>query len=226
MSEPVGNMPRDPNKIPGNAHREQRVPDPETTSPAPVVEPREPIEKIVTGKVTTVKLPWYKKFGRSLIAEDVTSIREWILTEVIVPSIRNLLADTIKGSTDRVLYGQARVRNRAAPGGVDRPGLRTRYDRMHGEPEPRRMLSRDDRARHDFGAIVLDSNSEAVAVIEHLIDRVERYGVASVADLYDYVGVTGSFADQRYGWTDLRTADVRPHRAGFLLDLPVPQPLR
>lgn len=222
MSEPVGNAPRTPGDIPGNTLKDRGAPKQLTAKEEPA-EPKEPAQKIIEGKATTRKLPWYKRVVHSMVADDISSIREWIVVEVVVPSVRNLIADTIKGSTDRVLYGQARARSRGLSG--ERTSLRTRYDKM-SEGEPRRMLSRESRARHDFDDVVLDTHAEAVDVIEALIDRVERYGATSVSDLYDFVGVTGSFADQRWGWTDLRNADVRPVRGGFLLDLPRPEPLR
>ena len=233
MSEPVGNAPRNPGDIPGNAHRtpvaKSPAPSPNVAAP-PKVE-KEELKKITTGQATVRKPAWYKKFGRSLIADDVTNIREWIMVEVVIPSIRNLLADSIKGSTDRVLYGQARGRGRGFGysggfvGGVERPGLRTRYDKM-ADGEPRKMLSREARARHDFDEVVLESHAEAAAVIDALIHRVEQYGSATVTDLYDLVGVTGSYADRNYGWTDLRDADVRQFRGGWLLDLPPTELLR
>lgn len=228
MSEPVGNAPRNPGDIPGNSHKE-RLKDPTSTPlPAPGTVPpqkKEELTQITTSKGVVRKQAWYKRFGRSLIADDVTNIREWIMVEVVVPSIRNLLADSIKGSTDRVLYGQARGRGRGFGyqggyvGGVERPGLRTRYDKM-ADGEPRKMLSREARARHDFDGVVLDSHAEAAAVIDALIHRVEMFGAATISDLYDLVGVSGSYADRNYGWTDLRTADVREYGGAWLLDLP------
>jgi hypothetical protein len=229
MSEPVGNAPRNPSDIPGNSHRERTAAKAPSTPPVPAAkQEKDEVKQIAAGKVR--KTPWYKRFGRSLIADDVTNIREWIMVEVVVPSIRNLLADSIKGSTDRVLYGQSRARGRGYgyggyAGGIERPGLRTRYDKM-SEGEPRRMLSREARARHDFGEVTLDSRTEADAVIDALIHRVEQYGVATISDLYDLVGVTGSYADQNYGWTDLRSADVRQERGGWTLDLPPTELLR
>lgn len=218
MSEPVGNAPRNPADIPGNAHNKQLAAKSEP------VEAKEPVEKIIEGKVITRKVPWYKRFMHSLIAEDATSIGDFMFTDVLVPAARNLIRDLVVGSTDRALYGGSiRGRGRSVVG--DRPGLRTRYD-LASEREPRRVLSREARARHDFNDVVLDSRAEAIEVVEALIDRVERYQSATVSDLYDLVGVTGSFADQRWGWTDLRTADVRQVRGGFLLDLPSPEPLR
>lgn len=236
MSEPVGNAPRNPGEIPGNAHK-KRLEDPAAPTPPPTAsgtlpsKEKEELTQITTGKTVVRKQAWYKKFGRSLIADDVTNVREWIMVEVVIPSIRNLLANTIKGSTDRVFYGGAQARGRGFgyaggfAGGVERPGLRTRYDKM-ADGEPRKMLSREARARHDFDGVVLDSHAEAAAVVDALIHRVEQYGVATVTDLYDLVGVTGSYADRNYGWTDLRTADVRQYGGGWLLDLPATELLR
>jgi hypothetical protein len=219
MSEPVGNSPRAPGDIPGNARKDREARQEKE------VEPREPVQKIIEGKVVTRRPPWYKRFGRSLIADDAQSMGDWIMVEIILPAVRNLISDTVKGSTDRILYGTSRARRSGLVG--DRPGLRTRYDRISSDPgEPRRMLSRESRARHDFDDVVLSTHAEAVDVVEALIARVERYGAASVSDLYELVGVTGSFADQRWGWTDLRDADVRQVRGGFLLDLPRPEPIR
>lgn len=221
MSEPVGNSPRGPS-IPGNSHKEREV-----ALPKKEEEPREPVQKIVEGKVTTRKQPWWKRAARNMVAEDAQSVGDWILTDVIVPAAKNLILEIVIGSTERTLLGGSRNR-RGVRGGLrgEITGLRsTRYDQM-GPGEPRRMLSRETRARHDFDEVVLDSRSEAIAVVEDLIARVIRYGAASVADLYDLVGVTGSFADQRWGWTDLSTADVRQSRGGWLLDLPQPEPLR
>lgn len=209
-----------PGSIPGNSHKEREDNKAEA-------EPREKIEKIIEGKVVTRKAPWWKRAVRSMIADDATSIGDFLWTDILVPTIKNAIRDVVVGGTDRTLYGAGRSR-RGGPGlglGGNITSLRTRYDAV-ASGEPRRMMSREAQARHDFDEVVLNDRDEAVEVVEALIARVERYGAASVADLYDLVGVTGSYADRRYGWTDLRTADIRQIREGFLLDLPRPEPLR
>lgn len=226
MSEPVGNAPRNPGDIPGNSHKDRVVrPEKITVSVDEKAEPKEPVQKIIEGKVVTRKVPWYKKWAKNLVADDAQSIGDFVMQEMILPGVRNLIRDAVVGGVDRTLYGTSKARGRSTLG--ERPGLRTRYDRMSEDRgEPRRMMSREDRARHDFDAVVLSSREEAIEVVEALIDRVQRYGSASVADMYDLVGVTGSYADRSYGWTDLRSADVRQTRGGYLLDLPRPEPLR
>ena len=81
------------------------------------------------------------------------------------------------------------------------------------------------RARLNFDDIILESRGEAEEVLSHLLELVENYGVASVADLYELVGITGSFTDNKYGWTNLSTASVSRVRDGYLLNLPNATPI-
>ena len=225
MSEPVGNQPRKPTEaksamsaISGNSHKTREAAAEQAVD-------REPIEKVVTGKVITRKVPWWKKFGQSMIADDATNVGEYILTDVVIPATKNLIVDMVGQSIERMLFGQSRNRARRSPVGLS---LRdsVRYDRVRDDREPRRVMSREARARHDFDEIVLDNRTDAVDVIEAMADRIDQYGAITVADLYDLVGTTGSYADRRWGWTDLVTADVRQVSGGFLLDLPRPEPIR
>lgn len=223
-SEPVGNQPRKRPEdvgmkaISGNSHKSREA-DAEKTAD------REPIEKMVEGKVISRKMPWYKKLGRSMLADDAGNVGEYVLSDVIIPAAKNLIVDMIGQSVERMLFGTSRGRIRRSPLGLS---LRDQvnYSRVSSDREPRRPISREARARHDFNEIVLENRSEAIEVVEALVDRIVRYGAVTVADLYDFVGTTGSFADQRWGWTDLATADVRQVPGGFLLDLPAPEPIR
>lgn len=50
---------------------------------------------------------------------------------------------------------------------------------------------------------------------------IEEYDVASVADLYDLVGISRKFTDQRYGWDNLSDARVERLRdGGYILRMP------
>ena len=51
-------------------------------------------------------------------------------------------------------------------------------------------------------------------------ELIDQYGMVSVGDLYDLVGVTGQYTDNNYGWTDLRTASVVRTRDGYMIKLP------
>lgn len=229
VDEPVGNERRKPQSKPdrklaeltGNSHKERR----ETEK----VEDREPVQKIIEGKVVSRPVPWYKRFARSMVAEDANTVGEYVLVDVVLPATKNLILEIVAQSVERFLFGTTRGRmRRSGPvGSVFRDREPVNYSRF-AEREPRNLRSMSHRARatHDFNEIVLEHRPEANDVIDALVDLIGRYGVATVADLYDLVGTTGSYADQRWGWTDLLGADVRQVPGGFLLDLPAPEPIR
>lgn len=223
MGEPVGNSPRKKpdvqtvmSSISGNSHKDRET-------PAKSELDRDPVNKIVEGKVVSRKQPVWKRFRNTMIADDAGSVGEYILTDIIVPAMKNLIVDMVGQSIERVLFGTSRGRIRRSPLGAS---LRDQVNYNSISREPRRVMSREARARHDFNEIVLENRTEAIEVIEAMVDRIARYGAVTVADLYDFVGTTGSYADQRWGWTDLTTADVRQVPGGFLLDLPGPEPVR
>lgn len=222
MSEPVGNSPR-MESLPNNSHKAKEREKKEE----PEVAARETLEAIVVGKVVQRKQPKWKTWARSIVAEDAQSIGDYIVTDVVIPAIKRTIMEMVSEGTSRALFGSSAQRIRNAGGrGEGRGGLRNYNGISRGEEQPRRMLSRDARARHDFDEVILDNREEAITVVEELIVRIRQYGAASVADLYDLLGVTGSYADRNWGWTDLRDADVRQSRGGWLLDLPRPVELR
>lgn len=57
-------------------------------------------------------------------------------------------------------------------------------------------------------------------------ELIDMYGVVSVADLYDLVGITGNYTDNKYGWTNIRNAEpVRAMGGGYMLKLPKALPI-
>ena len=53
----------------------------------------------------------------------------------------------------------------------------------------------------------------------------ETYGLVRVADLYDLVGITGSYTDNKYGWTNIRNVEPIRVRDGYMLKLPKAMPI-
>ena len=73
--------------------------------------------------------------------------------------------------------------------------------------------------------IILDNRGEAEEVLLRMDEIVATYGTVSVADLYDLVGITGAYTDNKYGWTDIRSASVVRVRDGYMIKLPRALPL-
>lgn len=230
MTEPVGNAQRGAGPLPGSNSHSARAAAATAAGPSKPAEEREAIEPIVHGKVIQKKPNVFKRAARGMVADDVTNVGDFVLSDVLVPAIRNLVYDIVSQGAHRVLFGTARgPRRGVGTGAYSGAGgnLKTAYHRVSNEPvrnEP--TMSRSDMARHNFDEIFLDDNAEAMDVLENLVARVERYGSASVSDFYDYLGVTGGFTDQAYGWKNLSGAQVRQTRKGYTFDLPRPIALR
>lgn len=228
MTEPVGNASRSSSQLPGgNTHTARQAAE-RANQP---VEEREKTEKVVVGKVVQKKPNFAKRFARGMVADDVTNVGDFVFTDVVMPAVRNLLYDIVSQGTHRVLFG---TNSRARRGAYNAPGyagpvsnLKTAYHRAREESVPAGpQMSRQEQATHNFDGLFLETQADAQEVLDQLQARVARYGSATVSDLYGYLGVTGSFADQRHGWTNLDDASVRHTRQGFTLDLPRPSVIR
>ncbi len=70
----------------------------------------------------------------------------------------------------------------------------------------------------------LVSVDDAETVLDGLIFAIQEYDFVYVNDLYQMVGITPTFVDTKWGWNDLREAEIRRVREGWVLILPRPVP--
>lgn len=170
------------------------------------------VEQIAKGK--TKKKSEVKKFADVFVAEDVTSVKDYILMEVLLPAAKKAISDIVTNGIDMLLYGETRSKSK---GRESRVSYTKYYDRERDYDRPSRTRGRYG---YDYDDIILDTRKEAEEVLDRMDDLIDTYGMVSVADLYDLVGVSGNYTDNKYGWTNLRNADVQRVRDGYLLKLP------
>lgn len=169
------------------------------------------VEKVVKGKVKVKKK---SKFADLFISEDATNVKNYIFLDVLVPAIKKAISDIVTDGIYMILYGESgNKKNRSASGSISY----TPYSRFSD------IDKRDDRRSsigYRFNNITFDDRREAHEVLERLDELIDNYGIASVADFYDLVGVSGNYTDNRYGWTSLRNADIISVRDGWMIKLP------
>ena len=177
--------------------------------------PEKKVGKVVTGTAKTRKKSGAQKFAGAFLPEDVTSVKSYILRDVVVPGIKNAIADVVSimlfGETGRI-------------GGRKTNGSKVSYNRYYDD-------KRDDRREYgrprapggfDYDDIVFETRGDAERVLDQLESVINIYGLASVLDLYDLSGITPprGYASDKYGWTDIRSAKVARVRDGYILELP------
>ena len=174
------------------------------------------VERVVKGQVKSKKK---NKFADTFISEDAASVKEYIIFDVLIPAAKNAISDMVTTGIQMMLYGEVR-------GGSKSKGTKVSYSKYYDDRRDRDYDRRSrTRSGYDYDEIILESRAEAEEVLNSMDDLLERYGLVSVADLYDLVGITGNYTDNKYGWTNLRHASVQRLRDGYLLKLPRAIPL-
>lgn len=194
------------------------------------LEPKK-VERIIEGEVIRRKKPLGRRFIEHFVGGDARGVWGFVTADVLIPAAKDAIADAFSQGIERALFGEARSssrRNGRRPG----DGPYTNYGKFSRDPRERdrdrdreRSMSRRARAAHDFDEIILPTRVEAEEVIDRLFDLANKYETATVADLYDLVGIAGNYTDDKWGWSDIRGAGVVRVRNGYLLDLPRPEPL-
>lgn len=158
---------------------------------------------------------------RRLICSKCGSIKSYILFDVLIPSIKDAISEIVRNGIDIILYGDAGYSKSTS--NASKVKYKS-YDKMFDRKRERKYSS-SVRAGYSYDDIILDNRGEAEHVLMRMDELISMYDSASVADLYDLVGMTGNYTDNKYGWTDLHNADIIRIRDGYLLKLPRALPL-
>ena len=210
---------------------------PSNSKKAPVEDKPEPtkIEQVeLSGGVSRRKTPLGRRLAETFIGGDARTVGGYVVLEVLVPAARDMIADAFTQGIERMIYGEVKSTSRRS--GLRPSGSRgyVSYNQMSQNGRSRSGLdefSRREpsiraRANHDFNDIVIENRVDAEEVIRRLYDILETYEVATVADLYELVGITPNYTDQKWGWTELPGTGVTRIREGYLLEIPRPQPVK
>jgi hypothetical protein len=179
-------------------------------------------EKVVTGEVIQRRQGIFSRIKDDFIAEDGRTVVHYVLAEVLLPAAKKTISDMVSQGVERALWGDGRPARGARPGYTNYAGAAVRAAAVS---DPRPALSRQARANHDFGEIVIASRADAEDVLEKLREVLSSYNVVSVADFKECVGLSAEFTDNTWGWDDLRSAQIRAVRGGYVIDLPRTQAL-
>lgn len=184
-------------------------------------EEKRQVGKVVTGKVKTKKKNEIRKLADVFISEDVKNVKSYILMDVLIPAVKKAVSDVVTNGIDMLLYGGT------GRSGKSYGGSKISYRNYYDQKDDGRRYSDTSktRARFDYDDIVFESRPEAEAVREEMNNVIERYGFVTVADMYDMAELSQPYTSNRYGWTNIRTAEVVRVREGYILKLPKALPI-
>lgn len=182
--------------------------------------PEKNIQKVVTGSVKTKKNEGRKLLGM-FISEDAGDVKSYVVMDVLIPAIKKAISDIVTDGIEMILYGEKGRKSSARSS--DRVSYRSYYS-----DSSRRDRDRDDyhsSRRFDYDDIIFNSRGDAELVRERMVEVIDHYGFVTVADMYDMAELTAPYTASKYGWTNIRTAEVIRVRDGYILKLPKAMPI-
>lgn len=177
------------------------------------MEQQKKLNKIVNGKVVS-KPSTLKEIKRSFFTQDKESIKHYVIFELIVPSIKRTILDTLSVMFDMKTTGAIKSTIGSSAGNL----TYIAYNKASEKPK----ASAVSENRPTFDSMVFESSNDAQEVLNALVDIIEDYGMVKIADLYDLVGwsIGNDYTLNNYGWTNLQKASVVRVNGGYQLTLP------
>lgn len=181
------------------------------------------IEKVVTGTVKKRKKSALSKLTDEFISEDAKNVKSYVFGEVLIPAIKKAISDIVTDGIDIILYGESRRNGGRRSSAADRVSYRSYYDgNIRSGRNERSSISYGG---YSYDDIILSSRGEAEDVLARMDELIDSYGLVRVADLYDLVGITGNYTDNKYGWTNIRNAEIIRVRDGYMIKMPRAVPI-
>lgn len=186
----------------------------------------------VTDGVTIKKRGFLSKVKNSMVAEDASTVGSYVISEILIPTCKELIYNVITGALESCMWGTTRGKRSSnyilkGKGRIDYTQFQ--YDSIGGRSKKEQghdSIRRID--GFDFDMIEFDDRAKAKKVLDDMMFFIEEYDRVSVNDLFDlcnkskFVPPTAT----HYGWTDLRGVQPKMIRGGkFILDLPDPEVL-
>ena len=202
--------------IPSNSHKSKAAAKQEMTE-----------EKAIKGIKGTAKVK--KKTGLSkltdaFISEDASSVKSYIVDDIIIPTFKKLLFDVIHDGAETIIFGKDGSRGK---GIGTRANNYVSYNRFADTRYDRRYESNRPKVTNGYQDIIFESRADAEEALCQMGDLIETYGMASISDLYEIANLTtDNFTYNDYGWTSIRSADVVRDRDGYVIKLPRAIPLK
>lgn len=184
------------------------------------------MEKVVSG---TVKKQDNKgrRFADIFISEDAANVKSYIFLDVLVPAIKKAISDIVTDGIDMILYGGT-GRSSKRSSSTSNVSYRSYYKERDRYSDHRESDSYESRNRFRYEDIKFESRGDAEAVRRQMLDAVKRYGMVTVADMYDLAGETAPYTSCNYGWMSARifeTVEPKRVRDGYILPLPSASPI-
>lgn len=181
--------------------------------------------KVISGKVHRQKKGLGKKIFEFFFECSGREVVDYVVDDVIKPRIKDLFYDMFVSGASSAIYGDGKKRNsNSNTRSYERNDYENRYNKTSNRSEAKPF-------RKGVFDIVeyMDTKSDADAVLENMLLRIDNFGSTTVNDYYIFLDQSipiGYYTIAEWGWDkddDLNDDMVKHSRQGWYLDLPKPK---
>lgn len=228
--------------FPSNSH-EARLVGNDLPNATPETEDKPRVKQAVRTPAEVTKMPLHNRLFRAFGGIDGRTVVENFVRGILIPTAKEMgiktvddLAHNLKVQV-RAAFGDTRpvprspsLFNGSGPVGNSPRASRIPYD-GYSRPTPREDRLEPDRVRrpasryHDVNDYVIDSQAEALDVLDVLRDMILTMGFVTVHDFKETIQVEPEHTDIEWGWENLDSRSIQPIRirdGRYRLNLPRP----
>lgn len=183
------------------------------------------VVKVISGTGKKVQKSGLQKIKGSFLSEDMSKVKSFVLTDVILPTLKKGLSDVITKGLDMILYGGdgggARGGGASSSYGYNQVPYRD-YSRDYSQSYGRDYNKPVTSLQPIFDGVELLSRVDANKLLRQMDVHIRKYGSISAHELYTMVGIPAAYPDYSYGWGTIVGASISPCPGGFRVNLPRP----
>lgn len=180
----------------------------------------ETIKPVVKQKATLTpnEKSFKVKLKESLTGSDVGSVGDYLIFQVLVPTVKNTLVSLISNGAEMLLLGGTQNTNdrRRSNQYVSYNSINSSRYYPPAAPQPKNSEAH----YHD---ISFWSKDDAETVLYNMCDYIDTYGYVDVATYYSLGGKSATSQDTKWGWYNLGGVKAIPSReepGRWILSLP------
>ena len=183
------------------------------------------LEKVIAGEVVVNPPSVGKRFAHIFLGGDSRSASEYVVSQVLLPALRDMALKSVYGGLERLIYGDS---SRPAPRQTTTTySPRVQYNNPVARQgaggttySPKAPWAITTPGRKTFDDMTFGMKEDAESVVEAMMNIVNQYEVVSVADLNELIGLPIATTDHKWGWTNLTSMTINQTKDGWTVTFP------
>lgn len=184
---------------------------------------RKEIKAVVKEETQLQKKSWLSKFVHTFISNDIDSVSEAIVNDVVVPAVKKTAYEIINNGTYMLLNDDSGSLRKA----ISRTMYGGYYDSDIDRGRPLSNSRKDTNLRNyrsgsqPYDSVSFSNRPDAETVLEAMLDIISAYDSVSVAEYYELARIPNeNYTFNNWGWTDLSSAKIIQVRNRYVIKLP------